>query len=76
MNKIHNNAEKFDEKTEESFKFLQIFTAICDSFSHGANDIANAVGPFAAIWTIYTTDSFSKKNEMDYNSTIYIYSPI
>ena len=31
------------KKTEESFKFLQIFTAICDSFSHGANDIANSV---------------------------------
>ena len=25
---IHDNAEKFDKKTEESFKFLQIFTAI------------------------------------------------
>ena len=67
VNKIHENAEKFDERTEESFKFLQIFTAICDSFSHGANDIANAVGPFAAIWTIYNTSSFSKKNEIDEN---------
>ena len=67
VNKIHENAEKFDEKTEESFKFLQIFTAICDSFSHGANDIANAVGPFQAIWTIYNTSSFSKKNEIDAN---------
>ena len=32
---IHEGAEKFDEKTEEYFKSLQIFTAICDSFSHG-----------------------------------------
>jgi sodium-dependent phosphate transporter len=50
---LHNDAEKFDEKTEEVFKYLQIFTAVCDAFSHGANDVANAVGPFAAIWTIY-----------------------
>ena len=43
---IHKNAEKFDTKTEEVFKYLQIFTAICDAFSHGANDVANAIGPF------------------------------
>ena len=47
---IHKNAEKFDKKTEEVFKYLQIFTAICDSFSHGANDVANAIGPFASLY--------------------------
>ena len=50
---IHNNAERFDPKIEEMFKYLQIFTAACDSFSHGANDVANAIGPFAAIFLIY-----------------------
>ena len=53
---IHDNSEKFDERTEESFKYLQIFTAICDSFSHGANDVANAIGPYAAIVSIYMND--------------------
>ena len=53
VKEIHDNSEKFDKKTEESFKFLQIFTAIFDSFSHGANDVANAIGPFAAIYTIW-----------------------
>ena len=53
VKEIHDNSEKFDKNTEESFKFLQIFTAIFDSFSHGANDVANAIGPFAAIYTIY-----------------------
>lgn len=61
---IHDNAEKFDEKTEESFKGLQIFTAICDSFSHGANDVANAIGPFAAIYTIYNTGTVSEDSEL------------
>lgn len=50
---LHNNAEKFDNRTEETFKYLQIFTAICDAFSHGANDVANAIGPFVTIYTIY-----------------------
>lgn len=31
------------------FSWLQVFTASGFAFSHGSNDIANAVGPFAAI---------------------------
>jgi len=56
VKRIHDNSEKFDEKTEESFKYLQIFTAVCDSFSHGANDVANAIGPYAAIVSIYLNE--------------------
>ena len=33
---LHHDAEKFNKKTEYTFRYLQIFTAICDSFSHGA----------------------------------------
>ena len=63
---IHDQSEKFDKKTEESFKYLQIFTAICDSFSHGANDVANAIGPYAAIVSIYMNDGeLEKKVDMD-----------
>tara|TARA_B100001769_G_scaffold272342_1_gene266591 strand:+ start:68 stop:1510 length:1443 start_codon:yes stop_codon:yes gene_type:complete len=62
---IHDNAEKFDDKLEETFKYLQIFSAICDSFSHGANDVANAVGPFFTIYLIYTSDTkITKKVDM------------
>ena len=32
---------------------MQVFTACCDAFAHGANDVANAIGPFAAIVSIY-----------------------
>jgi len=59
---IHEFSEKFDPKTEESFKYLQVFTAICDSFSHGANDVANSIGPFAAIWAIYKNTGLAKKS--------------
>ena len=58
---LHDNAEKFDAKTEEVFKYLQVFTAMCDAFSHGANDVANAVGPFAAIYLIYRENGNIKK---------------
>jgi len=58
---IHSNAEKFEPKTEAVFRYIQIFTAICDSFAHGANDVANAMGPFMAIYFIYQTGEVSKK---------------
>jgi len=53
VSNIHKNAEKFDDKTEYVFKYIQIFTAIFDSFAHGANDVANAMGPFMTIWIVY-----------------------
>ena len=62
---LHENAEKFNEKTEYTFRYLQIFTAICDSFSHGANDVANAIGPFATMWAIHNSQDLNKKNDMD-----------
>jgi len=31
-----------------TLRYVQVFTAIVDSFSHGANDVANAMGPYAA----------------------------
>jgi len=32
-----------------TFSWLQVFTASAFAFSHGSNDIANAIGPFAAV---------------------------
>tara|TARA_B100000073_G_scaffold225313_1_gene187781 strand:+ start:4424 stop:6085 length:1662 start_codon:yes stop_codon:yes gene_type:complete len=61
---IHENAEVFDEKTELALRPLQVLTACLDSFSHGANDVANSVGPFAAIVTVYKAGSIKKKMPM------------
>ncbi|CAD2220795.1 Phosphate transporter family, putative [Angomonas deanei] len=45
--------ERYNKYAEYVFRFLQVFTAICASFAHGASDVSNAVGPFAAIYHIY-----------------------
>lgn len=50
---IHAHYKRHDVKVEEMFKSIQVFTAIVDSFSHGANDVANAMGPFAAVYVTY-----------------------
>jgi len=50
---MHDNVEKFDPKAEHLFSWLQIFTAAFDSFAHGANDVANSIGPFSSIYQLY-----------------------
>eukprot|EP00798_Chlamydomonas_sp_ICE-L_P027487 gene27487-4794_t len=46
-------AEQFDPHTEKVYQFLQVISASCVAFAHGSNDVANAVGPFAAIFYVY-----------------------
>lgn len=60
---MHQAAEVFDPKTEQVFKYLQVFSACAVSFAHGANDVANAVGPFAAIWYVYRNFAVSSSAE-------------
>ncbi|MBW1941992.1 MAG: inorganic phosphate transporter [Deltaproteobacteria bacterium] len=43
------------EKVECVFAYLQIMTACYVAFAHGANDVANAVGPLAAIYSVVKT---------------------
>lgn len=42
------------------FSWMQVVTACSFAFSHGANDIANAIGPFAAIMDVLRTNSVGK----------------
>jgi len=72
VKEIHDNSEKFDSKTEESFKSLQVFTAIFDSFSHGANDVANSIGPFAAIYVIYINSGIISEDSELGNASYWI----
>lgn len=42
---------------EEVFRWIQILTACYVSLAHGANDVANAMGPLAGIYFIVTRDT-------------------
>jgi len=46
---------------EEVFRILQIFTSCYVAFAHGANDVANAIGPMAGIYSVYKTGTFAAK---------------
>jgi len=43
------------EAVEKIFRKMQVVTSCYVCFSHGANDVANAIGPLALILTVLTT---------------------
>lgn len=43
------------QSVERLFIILQIITAASVAFAHGANDVANYIGPLAAIWVVLDT---------------------
>jgi hypothetical protein len=49
---IHANAEKWDEDTEYIFGYLQVISAICVIFAHGAGEVGYMSGPLAVIYDI------------------------
>ncbi|KAF4943110.1 hypothetical protein FSARC_15043, partial [Fusarium sarcochroum] len=55
VEEIHARAAHYDNRTEFLYTFLQVMTAASSSFVHGANDVANAVGPYASIYQIWNS---------------------
>lgn len=59
MEKLHrkvatNHREHF-ALVEKAFSVLMGFTACAMAFAHGSNDVANAVGPIAAVYSVEAT---------------------
>lgn len=52
VNRITQEKEESVEEVESIFRRLQIMTSSYVALSHGANDVANAIGPVAAIYII------------------------
>lgn len=56
--------QQYEWRAERVFRYLQVFTAICASFAHGASDVSNAVGPLAAIYQVYQTGGVEKSSSV------------
>lgn len=50
---IHAKANKYDVRVEHLWTYCQVVSAMMMSIAHGSNDVANAVGPWAATYSTY-----------------------
>ena len=42
------------------FQAMQVFSAICVIFAHGAGEVGYMAGPLATIWDVYTKGKLNK----------------
>lgn len=54
--------KNLDRSTFLLFSWMQVFTASAFAFSHGSNDIANALGPFVAVLDVLRTGQISENS--------------
>ncbi|KAG6024879.1 hypothetical protein E4U41_001663 [Claviceps citrina] len=55
MQRVYECAKKYPNEVEYLYSFVQIITACTASFAHGANDVGNAVGVWAAMYSAWST---------------------
>ncbi|KAH7069924.1 phosphate transporter [Paraphoma chrysanthemicola] len=60
MERVYSHAKKYSNEVEHTYSFVQVLTACTASFAHGANDIGNAVGPWAVIYSAWNTGNAAK----------------
>lgn len=59
MERVYGHAQKYPNEVEHTYSFVQIITACTASFAHGANDIGNSVGPWAVLYSAWSTGSYT-----------------
>lgn len=55
MERVYAHAPKYPNEVEHLYSFVQVITACTASFAHGANDVGNAVGVWAAMYAAWST---------------------
>ncbi|BDU50814.1 inorganic phosphate transporter [Haliovirga abyssi] len=58
LRNVHSKGDEY-KSVEGIFRYLQIITACYVAFAHGANDVANAIGPLAGIVAVVKTGSIA-----------------
>lgn len=54
----------YDNRIEFIYSILQAITAATMSFAHGANDVANATAPLAAVYDIWQKNTVESKSDV------------
>lgn len=55
MERVYSYAKHYPNEVEHLYSFVQIITACTASFAHGANDVGNAVGVWAGMYSAWST---------------------
>ncbi|KAI9927241.1 hypothetical protein ASPWEDRAFT_46696 [Aspergillus wentii DTO 134E9] len=50
---IHARANRYDDRVEHLWTYCQVVSAMMMSIAHGSNDVSNAVGPWAAVYSTF-----------------------
>jgi PiT family inorganic phosphate transporter len=50
LKEIHAKAKRYDVRVEHLWTYCQVISAMMMSIAHGSNDVANAVGPWVAVY--------------------------
>ena len=50
---IHARANRYDVRVEHMWTYCQVISAMMMSIAHGSNDVANAVGPWSAVYQTF-----------------------
>ncbi|KAJ5512099.1 Phosphate transporter [Penicillium fimorum] len=58
---IHARAHRYDDRVEHLWTYCQVVSAMMMSIAHGSNDVANAVGPWAAVYSTYHAGAVETK---------------
>eukprot|EP00899_Mesostigma_viride_P013627 jgi/Mesvir1/22265/Mv18603-RA.1 len=73
---VHARAERFGVRTEGVFAWVQVVTCSFASLAHGANDVANAVGPLATIYYLYHNGGTAVPRSVPVNAWLLVYGGI
>ncbi|KAI4174333.1 MAG: hypothetical protein LQ346_008251 [Caloplaca aetnensis] len=57
----HARAKRYDNRVEHLFTYAQVLSAMLMSIAHGSNDVANAIGPWAAAYSTYRANAVATK---------------
>ncbi|KPM42722.1 Phosphate-repressible phosphate permease pho-4 [Neonectria ditissima] len=61
---MHARAAHYDNRAEYMYSALQILTAATASFTHGANDVSNAISPFTTAYEVWSSGEMTESVEI------------
>lgn len=60
---VHMKAKRYDNRIEHLWTYAQVASAMMMSIAHGSNDVANAVGPWVAVYQTFRTGVVSEDSD-------------